>query len=30
MADAFWGRSGSEQVEMFMGELPADWTARLP
>ena len=25
-----WGRSGTEQVEMFMIELPSDWTARLP
>lgn len=25
-----WGRSGTEQVEMVMIELPADWPARLP
>jgi len=25
-----WGRSGTGEVEMFMVQLPADWTARLP
>ncbi len=25
-----WERSGTEQVEMFMIELPTDWSARLP
>lgn len=25
-----WGRSGTGQVEMFLGELPADWPGRLP
>jgi hypothetical protein len=25
-----WGRSGTEEVEMFLIELPADWTERLP
>jgi len=24
-----WGRSGTEEVEMFMIELPSDWSARL-
>ncbi len=25
-----WGRSGTEEVEAYMIELPADWTERLP
>jgi hypothetical protein len=25
-----WGRTGTEEVEMFMIELLPDWTARLP
>jgi len=25
-----WGRSGTEEVEMFMIELLPDWPARLP
>jgi hypothetical protein len=25
-----WGRTGTEEVEMFLIELPPDWTARLP
>jgi hypothetical protein len=25
-----WGRTGTEQVEMFLLELPADWTSPLP
>ena len=25
-----WGRSGSEEVDMYMLELPADWVERLP
>ena len=25
-----WGRSGTEEVDMYMIELPADWMGRLP
>jgi hypothetical protein len=25
-----WGRSGTEAVEMYLIELPADWPALLP
>jgi len=25
-----WGRSGTEEVEMYMIELPVDWAERLP
>ncbi len=25
-----WGRAGTEEIEMFMIELPPDWTTRLP
>ena len=25
-----WGRSGTEEVEMYMIELAADWVERLP
>jgi hypothetical protein len=25
-----WGRSGSEQVDMYMINLPKDWTSQVP